>query len=289
MKILLSGAQGQIGSELKEQGGDLIHACSRAELDICDLRQVEQVVAAVQPSLIINTAAYTAVDQAESEPDKVFATNRDGVRNLAIVAKKYDLPLLHLSTDYVFDGSKPGAYLETDPITPLNIYGASKAAGEAVLQAEWEKHLIIRVSWVFGLQGKNFVKTIFNLAAQKPELKIVADQKGCPTAAEDVARLLLHLAERVQQGQGPWGIFHYCGDKAVTWFEFAMLIVDLSKDYRQAQPLLKPVSTTEYPTPAQRPKNSVLNTQKIAQAYGIKAPSWQKALPRVLKHLAGQS
>ncbi len=289
MKILLTGAKGQVGQEVVELASQLaceIVACSKAELDITDPGQLESVVQARQPTLVINAAAYTAVDKAEQEIDKAYAINRDGVQNLALVCKAHDLPLIHLSTDYVFDGEKASAYVEEDPRAPLNVYGASKAEGELLLQKEWEKHVIVRTSWVFGKQGPNFVKTILRLAMKQPELRVVCDQKGCPTAAADLAGALLKLAQQITQGQAHWGIFHYCGDQETTWYEFAQRIVYHGKDYFPLKlEKLHPIVSADYPTPAKRPKNSVLNRKKIEKECGLAPSAWEPALVRMIQHI----
>lgn len=288
MKILLTGANGQVGREIIAQALSPIEllAFTKAELDITDWQQVKTVVDCYQPQLVINAAAYTAVDRAEQESTQAFAVNSEGVKNIAQICRIYDLPLLHLSTDYVFDGQKKGAYIEDDPHVPLNIYGASKAAGEKILQETWEKHIILRVSWVFGRYGHNFVKTILRLATQQAELKIVADQWGFPTAASDLASTLLVLANRVFYGQPQWGIFHYRGNQSVSWFDFAKIILQEAKHF---SPLycskLQPITTAAFPTPAKRPQNCLLDVRKIETVYGILPGDWKKSLQEILNLL----
>lgn len=289
MKILVTGAQGQVGQEIVEAGNASPHelrAFSKAELDICNAARLDQIIQAECPQLLINAAAYTAVDQAEQDVALAYAINRDAVQNLAQVCKRYDLPLIHLSTDYVFDGEKSTAYTEEDVCSPLNVYGASKAAGEILLQREWEKHLIVRTSWVFGKQGPNFVKTVLRLALQQKELRIVSDQKGCPTAAADLAAMLLKLAERIQGGRLQPGIFHYRGDLETNWHAFADKIIEQGRSYFPLKvETLSAISSLEYKRPAKRPKNSVLDMRKIKQAYGIDPASCEEALPSVLRSI----
>jgi len=289
MKILLTGAKGQVGQEvlaLASAGTFEVYPYSKAELDITQEAQIENAIQACRPSVLINAAAYTAVDKAEQEIEKAYAINRDGVGHLARACKRHNLPIIHLSTDYVFNGSKTTAYREEDVPVPQNVYGASKAAGELLLQKEWEKHLIFRTSWVFGLQGPNFVKTILRLALKQTELRVVSDQKGCPTAAADLASALVQVAAMLHQGKTPWGLFHYCGDQETTWFEFAKCIVHYGKAcFPLKLEKLHAITTAEYPTPAKRPQNSVLNTEKIQQTYGLKPPSWEQALVRMIQGL----
>lgn len=279
MKILLTGAQGQVGREVVEQATPPVQvlAFSKAELDITHPQQVQAVVEAHRPDLVINTAAYTAVDKAETDQAQAFAVNGEGVKNIALVCKAYDLPLIHLSTDYVFDGKKENAYVEDDQHSPLNVYGASKAAGEKVLQETWEKHIILRVSWVFGQYGHNFVKTMLRLASERKELRIVADQRGFPTAAKDLASVLLVLAARVLEEHPQWGVFHYRGDKPVSWFDFANVILK-GRDIT-----VYPITTEEFPTPAERPRNSLLDMQKIQNKYGIFPADWEKRVIEIVQ------
>jgi dTDP-4-dehydrorhamnose reductase len=302
MKILLTGANGQLGRELHErfllfQGRMLekgrakpeLAVFSKAELDITQWEQLAAIVAAHRPQVIINAAAYTAVDKAEQEPDRAFSVNRDGVKNLALVCKAHNLPLIHVSTDYVFSGSKTAAYDEQDHCSPLNVYGASKAAGEVVLQETWEKHLILRVSWVFGRYGHNFVKTMIRLATTQKELRIVADQRGCPTPASALADLLLLLAEQALQQQPQWGIFHYSGDQAVSWFEFAQTIVKHGKNFLPLQcEKIHPITTADFPTPAKRPQHSVMNIEKIRKFYGVSPAVWEEALVSLLRMIGNR-
>lgn len=284
LKILLTGAQGQVGREVLALATPAleIFPYAKADLDIRELQKLRAVVELHRPAVVINTAAYTAVDKAEQEQDLAYAVNRDGVKNLALVCKELDIPLIHVSTDYVFDGGKAGPYVETDARAPLNHYGASKAEGEKVLQETWEKHFILRVSWVFGQYGHNFVKTILRLAAERPQLRIVADQVGYPTAASDLAKTLLILAERAVQKNPHWGIFHYRGDRPVSWFDFAKTILKHDANFQMEK--LQPITTAEFPTPAKRPQNSLLAMDKIQKTYGIAPSAWERELERILKH-----
>ena len=270
MKIVITGAKGQLGSELTIQAnaaGFEIQAYSSQELDITqevniDLKGVDA---------LINCAAYTAVDKAEDEPEKAFAVNATGVENLAKLCKKQNVPMIHISTDYVFDGTTTGAYLETDIPNPQNVYGASKLKGEQRLQATWEKHIILRVSWVFGRFGHNFVKTILRLSQERPQLKIVADQIGSPTASSHIAAVILTLLQHPQL-KSNWGIYHYTDAPLTNWYDFARHFVN------PQQCEIIPITTAEYPVKAKRPQNSALNCDKIKQIFAIQQKSWQTAL-----------
>jgi dTDP-4-dehydrorhamnose reductase len=286
MKIMVVGAAGQVGKDIVELAFKLninIVAYPRETLDITDLSAVQEAVAS-HPDLtcLINAAAYTAVDLAEDNVEQAYAINADAVENLAIVCQQYDIPLIHLSTDYVFSGEKSEPYNEEDETGAKSIYGASKLEGEQIIQSIMEKYIILRVSWVFGQYGKNFVKTIIRLAKEREELSIVADQWGNPTAAADIARVLLQLAEQIQQGNTAWGIYHYCGDGAVSWYQFAEKIVELEKmkTSLKLQSLL-PITSDKYPTKALRPMNSRLNCDKIRQNFAIEQRSWLEYLKTI--------
>jgi dTDP-4-dehydrorhamnose reductase len=205
------------------------------------------------------------------------------VRNLAMVCRNYDIPLLHISTDYVFSGEKNTPYIEQDATAPLGIYGKSKLIGEEILAKTWEKHVILRISWVFGKYGSNFVKTILRLAKEREELNVVSDQHGCPSEASDVARVLLTMASQIINGKSSWGIYHYCGYPVTSWFEFAENIIDLGlKKYDFKLKWIHAITTDEYPTRAMRPKNSELLVNKIIRDYGIERRSWVDCLEDVI-------
>jgi dTDP-4-dehydrorhamnose reductase len=281
MKVLVTGAGGQVGQALQKlapsQGIDIL-PLDRHALDITDLSAVQTQVDAANPDVVINAAAYTAVDKAEEEVETAFAINARGAENLAIACAKKDIPFLHISTDFVFDGNKQGAYVEDDPVAPLSVYGKSKAEGEARIGAVSHKHIILRTAWVFG-GAQNFVNTMLRLAESHKELNIVDDQRGGPTAADDIAASLLQIAKKVQSADfQSWGIYHYCGAPNVTWFGFAQAIFSYIND----APRVNPIPTEDYPVPAERPKNSVLDCSKINRVFGIDQPDWQKALSELL-------
>jgi dTDP-4-dehydrorhamnose reductase len=288
MRLAIIGAKGQVGWELTRRASRLGHdvlAWDVAELDITDAAAVDRELAASGANAVINAAAYTAVDQAEQEPELAFAVNRDGPAHLAAACARSNLPLLHISTDYVFDGRKAGPYSEDDPVAPLGVYGRSKQEGDEAVRQRLPRHLILRVSWVFGVHGQNFVKTMLRLAREREELRVVADQRGCPTYAGDIAEVLLELAGRMAEidARGAWGTYHYCGAPATTWHGFASAIVEQA---RAREPLevraVTPIATADYPTPAARPANSVLDSARLTKRFGIRPRPWREGLAALL-------
>jgi dTDP-4-dehydrorhamnose reductase len=282
-KVFITGKNGQVGRELVERAAELkIDAVSfdSSELDICDREKVIAAIAEHKPSVVINAAAYTAVDKAETEIDQAYAVNCDGVENLALACKSQNIPLIHISTDYVFDGEKEAPYLELDTPNPKGVYGASKYAGEQVLRATWEKHIIVRVSWVFGRHGNNFVKTMLHLAKDKDEISVVNDQFGAPTSTIDIARVLLNLStvENID-----FGLYHLESNPKTSWYGFAVKIFEEAKEIGllEKSPVVKPISSAHYPTPTKRPVNSKLATDK-----GLLSANWPKALSQILRDKA---
>lgn len=288
MRVLITGASGQVGYELLNlapEGFD-VTGMSSAELDITDAAQVATTVERLQPQLIINAAAYTAVDKAESDAKRAWAVNHDGVAHLALAAERLGIPILHISTDYVFAGSAQLPYREDDPTGATSVYGASKLGGEAILATICSRYLVLRTSWVFGSHGHNFVKTMMRLGDQREELAVVADQLGCPTSAASIASTLWLLACRYRdQSSLPWGTYHFCGTPACSWHEFAMEIFRQTVELgllRHA-PRVRPITTAEYPTPAIRPAWSVLDCSKIHDLLGIAQPEWRRDLGQALQ------
>ena len=283
MKILLSGANGQLGRCFQDlvSKTDTVLALGSQELDISNLQAVLAVAEEFRPDIIINAAAYTAVDKAESDAARAGAVNCHGPENLALAAKQVGARLVHVSTDYVFDGSGSVPYLETDAVNPLGVYGQTKLAGELLVQSVLPEAIIIRTAWVFSEYGNNFVKTMLRLAKDRPELGVVADQVGCPTYAGDIAAAIIKLVA----GNAPGGIYHYCSDRSVSWAEFAQAIFAEGENagVLASQPKVNFISTEQYPTPAKRPAYSVLSTAKIAAYY---PPSdWQAALVKIIPNL----
>ncbi|MBI3512999.1 MAG: dTDP-4-dehydrorhamnose reductase [Proteobacteria bacterium] len=290
--ILVFGATGQIGRELIAQSwpdGLRVIGADRASADITDRGAVGRALARMRPLLAVNAAAFTAVDQAEVDTARAWAVNRDGAANLAEACAAQGVPLIHLSTDYVFDGAKAGPYTEDDPVAPLGVYGASKAAGEAAIRTRLARHVILRTAWVFGVHGTNFVKTMLRLGAERPALRIVADQHGCPTEAADIARAVATIAGAVLRAPAaaPFGTFHYAGAPPTTWHGFAEAIFQRAAARGSKSPTLTAITTAEYPTPARRPANSMLDGAKLQRAYGVAPCDWPRALDRVLDRLVG--
>ena len=291
MKIFITGAQGQVGKELvtvaSKQGFTVI-AAGRKDLDITKFENVKRYIELNAPELVINAAAYTAVDKAEEEQDIACAINRDGSANLAKVCKEQNIPLLHISTDYVFDGSQADDYRESDAVSPLGIYGTSKWQGEEAIREELPHHIILRVAWVFGAQGNKFVKTMLRLAQDRYELNVVADQYGGPSPAKNIAKTLITLVKQYQKNKTlEWGTYHYCGTEKTNWCEFAKEIFTQAKEQGLIENAIKvnAITTAEYPTPAKRPANSMLDCSKIKNTFGIEMPSWKEALNQVLTEL----
>ncbi len=299
-RILLTGATGQVGSALLELLAPLgeVIAPPRAALDLADPASLRDTVRALKPRWIVNPAAYTAVDKAESEPDLARAINVDAVAILGEEARTLGAGVIHFSTDYVFDGAAARPYAETDPTNPQSVYGASKLAGEQALRQSGAAHLIFRTSWVYGATGRNFLLTILKLARERDTLRIVADQHGAPTWSRDLARMTAHVIARCEASPGRGaseiipaslaGLYHAAGAGETTWHGFASEAVRLERErHPQARfAALEPIATAEYPTPARRPANSRLDCGKLAGNFGWTMPPWQDSLGKVLSERA---
>lgn len=293
MKILVTGANGQVGHALREQlaktAWDFV-ALTRAELDISNSVVVEEAITKFQPDIIINAAAYTTVDKAENDQDNAFRINRDGPANLARASASIGAALFHISTDYVYSGESDRPYHENDATGPQGVYGHSKLAGEIAVAQANPKHIILRTAWVFGEHGNNFVKTMIRLGQTRDSLGIVADQHGGPTYAGDIATALLAIADYyARNDSAPWGTYHYSGLPHVSWFQFAQHIfaeVEHAGLYSKATPQLNAITTADYPTPAKRPANSKLDCNKIQQTFGIPPSDWQSALKNITAYSA---
>jgi dTDP-4-dehydrorhamnose reductase len=287
MQVIIVGSGGQLGSELQRAtwpAGLKVVALSEAELDITDEQATKRALG--QADLVINAAAYTAVDKAESERALAFRVNRDGPANLAQACALNDAPLIHVSTDYVFDGSKLGAYVEDDAVAPLGVYGASKASGETAVRNEHRKHIIVRTSWVVSAFGQNFVKTMLRLAGERDTLRVVADQVGRPTPAKDLARILIHIARRYEEGSPiPWGTYHFAAAGCTSWHGLATEVVELKARHSGRRPKVEPITTADYPTPALRPKNSELDTRKLEATLGLEIAPWQTGVADIVDEL----
>ena len=287
--ILLAGGTGQVGSEIRnlaQRRGYPIKSPDSNLLDIRDPDSVRRIMDRTDPSLLINAAAWTNVDLAETETEAAFRLNHKGPAHLASVCSERNIPLVHMSTDYVFDGKKGTPYGEEDLTCPETVYGRSKLLGEEAVKNVLEQYVTLRVSWVFGTGGSNFVKTVLRLAGEKNELKVVADQHGCPTFAADIAEALMIMADRYFSGRPvQWGTYHFTGTNPVTWFEFATAIVDTAWQkglIHQKIPVL-PIPTEQFPTPAKRPAYSVLDCSKIGDVFDIRQKDWREGLERMLE------
>jgi dTDP-4-dehydrorhamnose reductase len=284
MRILITGKNGQVGGEfsrLYHSPGDVV-AVGRAECDLSSERSIRDLVRRVEPTVIVNAGAYTAVDQAEAERELCFAVNAAAPRVLAEEAARLDALLIHYSTDYVFNGEKPEPYLESDPINPVSVYGASKAAGEAAIGETASRYLVLRTSWVYGAQGKNFLRTMLRLGAERPELRVVDDQLGAPTSAAAIATATATLVEQYAAPgtKLPAGIYHMTAAGSTSWYGFASAIFDAG--VLSVPPRVQAIPSSAYPTPAKRPANSVLSNDKFAHAFGFRLPPWQQQLQEVL-------
>ncbi|RON45112.1 dTDP-4-dehydrorhamnose reductase [Pseudomonas frederiksbergensis] len=285
MRILISGQHGQVSRELQRRLGGLgeLIVLGRDQLDLAQPEQIHRHVQKVRPDLIINAAAHTAVDQAESEPGLAFAINATAPGILAREARELDIPLIHYSTDYVFDGGKAAPYNEDDAPNPLGVYGKSKLAGEQAITEVQGQHLILRTSWVYSTHGRNFLLTMQRLLQEKPELRIVADQIGAPTWAGTIASSTLALIERWQAGQaGAWGTYHLTAQGETSWFGFAQAIGDALRAQGKPCANLLPIPSSDYPTPAARPLNSRLDCTRLQREWGVSQPDWQTALRECL-------
>lgn len=285
MRFLVFGETGQVARELARAGataGHRLEILGRGDVDLRDAAACTAAVSETGAEAVINAAAYTAVDQAEAEPALAAAVNADAPGAMARAAAARGLPFLHVSTDYVFDGTGDRPWRETDPTAPLGVYGRTKLDGERQVAAAGGAHVILRTAWVFSAHGKNFVKTMLRLGAERDALSVVDDQRGGPTPAADIAATLLALAEGIVAGK-PGGIFHYAGAPTVSWAGFAEAIFDASSLPRK--PRITRIPTSAYPTPARRPANSALDCARILETHGIAQPDWRAGLAEVLNEL----
>lgn len=289
-QILVAGKTGQLGqslSELCNRGEFDLVVAGRPDFDIEDAASIDRTLKCVEPATIINVAAYTAVDKAETEPNLCYAVNRDGAGRLAAAAWRSGVPFIHISTDYVFDGQKAFPYLEYDATRPLGVYGRSKLEGEQAILAAHPQAVILRTSWVYSVFGSNFLKTMLKLAKSRARLRIVNDQRGCPTSAHELAAALLTIASKISNGGAERyaGLYHLSGAGQATWYEFAVEIFANAETRGCQVPLLEPITTAEYPTPARRPPNSVLDCTKADRTFGVKLPPWSRSVRECVDRL----
>jgi dTDP-4-dehydrorhamnose reductase len=291
MRIVITGKHGQVVSSLVQAAPNLgveVVPVGRPGLELSIPETVLPSLANARPDVILNAAAYTAVDQAEKEPDVAMAINGEGAGAVADAARTLAVPLIQLSTDYVFDGQKAAPYIEEDSVAPINVYGASKLAGERAVANATNNHVILRTAWVYSPYGKNFVRTMLAFAEKRNELRVVADQYGCPTYAPDIAVVLLRIARNLldrPNDNGVRGIFHLAGIGETNWAEFASAIFERLRRQGKKTPAVVPITTAEYPTLARRPANSRLDCTKLARVHGVRLPPWRESLEECLRLL----
>jgi dTDP-4-dehydrorhamnose reductase len=294
MRIAVTGRQGQVARALGEAGAALnveIVRLGRPQLDLTVPEAVESVLKSAAPDIVVNAAAYTAVDQAEQEAEGANLINGRGAGAVAAAAGLLKIPIIHLSTDYVFDGAKKSAYVEEDVVGPATVYGASKLAGEQAVAAATEEHVILRTAWVYAPYGKNFVRTMLALAESRDEVRVVADQHGCPTYAPDIAAAIIGIARNVLRNRSDprlRGIFHLAGKGESSWADLAAAIFAFLTAQDLRAPMLTPIASTDYPTPARRPANSRLDCSKLARVHGIDLPPWRESLRICLERLISE-
>ncbi|HET6182381.1 MAG TPA: dTDP-4-dehydrorhamnose reductase [Acetobacteraceae bacterium] len=284
MTILVTGGSGQLASALAELGGARVHRVGRPDFDFDRPETIAASFRAADPALVVNAAAYTAVDAAETDVEAAFRANRDGPARLARLCAEAGVPLVHVSTDYVFDGLKGAPYVETDPVSPQGVYGASKLAGERAVLGSGARALILRTSWVYAPVGKNFVRTMLAAGRNTDRLRVVADQKGCPTAAADLAAAILEVARAIERGWSDdfGGVFHAAGAGWTTWHGLATAVFAEAARFGERQPEVAAIATSDWPTPARRPPDSRLDCTRLAAVFGVRLPPWQEGLARMI-------
>ena len=290
-RVLVIGRQGQLARELAQAQwpvGWTITFTGRPELDLRFPDKAAAAVAAAAPDLVVNAAAYTNVEQAESEAELARTINATGPAAVAAACKTIGAPFVTISTDYVFDGKKQSPYLENDPVNPVSAYGRGKAEGEALVRGALPEHVILRTSWMFSPFGTNFVRTMMRLGAERPALRVVADQRGCPTSAADLAQAVVAVCNAIKTGQGRFGTYHAANAGAATWYEFASAIFQTLAARGERVPEIVPITTAEYPTKAARPANSVLDCARLSDTFGITLRPWRQALANCVNELARQ-
>ncbi|MEA2952047.1 MAG: dTDP-4-dehydrorhamnose reductase [Alphaproteobacteria bacterium] len=290
-KIFIAGENGQVAKALARTyrtRGDMVKSAGRGTVDVANEAATLRAIVDFKPDLVINAAAYTAVDKAEDEVEQAYKVNRDGARHVASAARAAGAPLVHISTDYVFDGGKKSPYVESDPTNPIGVYGKSKLAGEAAVAAATPDHVILRTSWVCSPDGNNFVKTMLRLASERDELSVVDDQWGAPTFAADLADAIASIGEKLlttSNRQSLHGIYHATGTGETTWCRFARAIMEKSAARGGPSCRVRAIPSSDYPTRARRPENSRLDCSKLAQSFGLRLPEWQTSLDRCLDQL----
>jgi dTDP-4-dehydrorhamnose reductase len=294
MRIVVTGGQGQIARSLRERGGAAgveVLPVARPDIDLARPESIHTALAALAPGVIVNAAAFTAVDLAESESERALAINGAGAGAVALAAADLKAPIIHLSTDYVFDGLLDRPYVENDAANPTTAYGRSKLAGEKAVAAAQPDHAVLRTAWVYSPFGKNFIRTMLSLAAQRAEVSVVADQRGSPTSALDMADGIIAVARQMierPKASALRGVFHLVGSGEATWAEFADAVFAESRAVGGPSARVIPIPSSAYPTPAQRPANSRLNGDKILAAYGVRLPAWRDSLRTCVRRLLAE-
>jgi dTDP-4-dehydrorhamnose reductase len=287
-RLLVTGAGGMTGSEVSEQAnasGWKVRPLTRDDLDITDATAVDDAVTEFHPHVVVNCAAYTAVDKAESEPELAEAVNAGGARNVARAAAKADAPIIHISTDYVFDGRARDPYQVDSSTAPIGVYGRTKLAGETAVIEENPAPAIVRTSWVFSHRGGNFVRTMLRLGAEKQELRVVNDQVGRPTSAADLGAALIKVADALFDNRNFYGLYHFANEGEATWFDFAQAIFEEARAHGSSlSPQIVPIPTSEFPTPAKRPAYSVLDTSSFTDRFKLSPRPWRSALRDTIMH-----
>ncbi|MGA2996074.1 dTDP-4-dehydrorhamnose reductase [Bradyrhizobium sp.] len=296
MRLFVVGRDGQVASSLRElatsEPNFVIDCRGRPDVDLLRPDSIERALSAFSPDLVINPAAYTAVDRAESEAELAFATNSDGAGNVAAAAAQIGVPVIHLSTDYVFDGKKNAPYIETDPVGPLGVYGESKLAGERAVATANERHIILRTSWVYAPFGNNFVRTMLRLSRERDKLSVVDDQVGCPTSAPDLAFAILEIARKALSNgwnEKMAGTTHICGPDEVSWCAFARKIMDVSRLKCGHSVEVEAIRSADHPTRAARPANSRLCCDRLATTFDIRMPPLKSSLERCVDSILNQN
>lgn len=293
-RILLTGKNGQVGFELQRALAPLgeVIAVGTADCDLSDANAIRGLMQRVQPQLVVNPAAYTAVDKAESDADKARAVNAVAPGVLGEEASRLGASVIHYSTDYVYDGSKDGLYTESDPVSPQSVYGQTKLDGERALQAVTPRHVILRTSWVVGAHGGNFAKTMLRLAGDRDELKVVADQFGAPTSASLIADVTAHIARQMLRDGAdgfPFGVYHLAASGETSWHAYAQYVIGeaigMGKALKATPERVLPIPASSYPTPARRPQNSRLDTHQLRQTFGLHLPHWQEGVKHILQQI----
>jgi dTDP-4-dehydrorhamnose reductase len=288
MKLVVLGSSGQLARSLaaaKAVSSIRVMAIGRPEIDVCVPDSIARAFDRLEPDVIVNTAAYTAVDQAESEPDAAHAVNAAGAGHVARACERRHIPLVHTSTDYVFDGAKPAPYREDDQTAPLSVYGGSKLAGERLVASLCPQHVILRTAWLVSPYGRNFVTTMLRLADTRPRLDVVDDQHGSPTYAPHLAAAILTISEKLASRSAPWGIYHAAGAGQATWCEVAREVFRVSASLNGPSASVRPIGSADYPARARRPANSRLDCQKLEQAFGVRFADWRVGIAECVRAL----